>query len=81
MKKVNESDEMSFEEAMAQLEEIVQQLEAGEVPLEESIQLFQRGMELSKYCQGKLQHVEKQINLLMEENGQVTAKPFTLQEE
>ncbi|GKV68120.1 exodeoxyribonuclease 7 small subunit [Sporosarcina sp. NCCP-2716] len=56
-----ETDSMKFEEAMMQLEKIVQQLETGDVPLEDSITLYKQGMELSAFCQQKLQHAEKQL--------------------
>ena len=46
----NETLEISFEEAMAQLETIVEQLEDGDVPLEKAIDLFQQGMKLSQMC-------------------------------
>lgn len=68
--------ELTFEEAMEQLEQIVQQLEAGDVPLEKSIALFQTGMELSTLCSKKLEQVEKKIDILIDENGQVEKKSF-----
>lgn len=53
--------ERTFEEAMKQLEEIVRKLEQGDVPLEESINLYKQGMELSAQCSTKLQEAEKQL--------------------
>lgn len=73
---MEQRDELSFEEAMAQLEKIVKQLEEGDVPLEKSIALFQTGMELSKFCSQKLEHVEKKIDMLLEEDGQLQKKNF-----
>ncbi|GMB07689.1 exodeoxyribonuclease VII small subunit [Thermolongibacillus altinsuensis] len=70
---------MTFEEAMAKLEEIVQKLEEGDVPLEEAIHFFQEGMKLSKLCHDKLQQVEKQMDLILREDGQL--EPFTIQED
>ncbi|MFC4356176.1 exodeoxyribonuclease VII small subunit [Chryseomicrobium palamuruense] len=52
---------LTFEEAMKQLEEIVRRLEQGDVPLEESIDLYKKGMELSALCTTKLQDAEKQL--------------------
>ena len=67
----------SFEEAINELEEIVDKLEKGELSLDESIELFQRGMELSKYCSGKLDDVEKKISVLIEDDkGNITEKPL-----
>ena len=57
----------TFEEAMAELEEIVVKLEKGELPIDESIEYFQRGVELSRYCSKKLDEVEKRITILLEE--------------
>lgn len=60
--------EMPFDEAMLQLENIVRQLEQGDVPLENAIELYQKGMELSKLCSEKLQNAEKQLVSFMGEN-------------
>ncbi|MFQ6860744.1 MAG: exodeoxyribonuclease VII small subunit [Beduini sp.] len=53
--------EITLEEAMKRLDEIVKILEKNEEPLEESIKLFQEGMDLSKLCNDKLTHFEKQV--------------------
>lgn len=73
--------EASFEEAIQQLEEIVDKLETGEIALEKAIQLFQRGMDLSKLCHHKLEKVEKQVHLLLEEEGSLVKKPFQIEED
>lgn len=65
--------EILFNEAMEQLEEIVRQLEQGDVPLEEALTLYKRGMELSKICHGKLQSAEKQLVTMMNDaEGTIT---------
>lgn len=74
-------NEATFEESLEKLETIVDQLESGDVPLETAIQLFQDGMQLSKTCHEKLQKVEKQIHLLMEEEGELIEKDFNLEED
>ncbi|ADF41273.1 exodeoxyribonuclease VII small subunit [Priestia megaterium] len=71
--------EYTFEEAMEQLETIVNKLEEGDVPLEEAIQQFQEGMTLSKFCHDRLQHIEKQMENILREDG--TLEPFSVQEE
>lgn len=68
-----ENDTMKFEDAMMQLEKIVQQLETGDVPLEDSISLYKKGMELSAFCQNKLQSAEKQLISIVEKDGTVSA--------
>ena len=78
----DESQVISFEEAMDKLDRIVAQLEDGDVPLEKAIELFQEGMQLSQLCSSKLEQVERKIEILVEENGALTKKPFaTAQDE
>lgn len=54
-------ENMSFEEAMAELETLVGQLESGNVPLEESIKLYERGDALKKHCEKKLAEAEEKV--------------------
>jgi exodeoxyribonuclease VII small subunit len=76
MAKEKEPDKLSFEEAMDQLEQLVAKLENGDVPLEQAIDLFQEGMKLSHLCSQKLEQVERKIEMLVEENGAFSKKPF-----
>lgn len=77
----NEMQALTFEEALKQLEEIVDKLEAGEVPLEKAIDLFQEGMLLSQICSQKLDKVEQKIETLLEENGAMVVKPLEFEED
>lgn len=61
--------EMSFEEAMAALESVVGKLERGDVPLEESIALYQRGAELKAHCAAKLKDAEEKVELIRAAEG------------
>jgi exodeoxyribonuclease VII small subunit len=72
-RKGDESEETTFESAMARLEEITQQLEAGQVPLDEMIATFREGMELVSFCSEKLQEAELTLEQLLGDEGQ-TAK-------
>lgn len=54
-------EKMSFEEAMAELEQVVGQLERGDVPLEQSISLYERGAALKKRCEAKLKDAEEKV--------------------
>ncbi len=54
-------DEMSFEQAMAELERVVGQLERGDVPLDDSIRLYERGAALKKRCEAKLKEAEEKV--------------------
>lgn len=74
-----DKEEKSFEEAMKELEQIVEKLEEGDVPLEKAINYYQEGMELSKICNKKLSQVEKQMEKIVDEEG--NTEPFTIQEE
>ena len=56
--------ELSFEQALDELEALVRTMEAGELPLDASIAAYQRGAELAKYCQGKLAAAELEIRKL-----------------
>lgn len=58
--------EMKFEEAIAQLGEIVKALESGEAPLDEAISLFEKGMKLSKRCTEILERAEQKVRFLQE---------------
>lgn len=58
-----------FEEAMKRLEEIVASLEAGDLPLEESLKAFEEGMKLAKFCSEKLEEAEKKVTMLIRESG------------
>lgn len=65
--------EMSFEQAMAELEKVVGQLESGDVPLEQSITLYERGAELKKHCEAKLKSAEEKVAAItLGEDGQPT---------
>lgn len=60
------SNKKKFEDAIAELELIVNKLEKGELSLDESIEYFQKGIELSKYCTKRLDEVEKKVVILTE---------------
>ena len=70
--------EMTFEQAMSELERIVTQLERGDVPLEDSITLYERGAELKKRCEAKLKEAEQKVAAItLDEDGSVTGtKPL-----
>ncbi len=64
---------LSFEEALSRLEEVIGLLENNRCELEESLSLFQEGMELVKFCRGKLAEAEKKISILVKEAGEFVA--------
>ena len=66
-----------FEKAFQQLEKIVQRLEGEELPLDESLQLFEQGIRLSRFCHQRLEEVEKKIELILADaKGQPVTEPF-----
>lgn len=66
-----ELNNLSFEEAMTKLEEIVNKLETGDVPLEDALTNFQTGMQLSKYCQDTLNNAERTLTKMISSDGSV----------
>lgn len=71
-----EKKEMTFEEGMKALEEIVVALEKGDVPLESSMELFTKGTELSGYLQKKLDEAQVKVKKITEQNGKAVATDF-----
>ncbi|PCH96499.1 MAG: exodeoxyribonuclease VII small subunit [Gammaproteobacteria bacterium] len=71
-------ENLSFEESLGELDTIVQSLEQGELSLEESMALFERGLNLSQVSQTKLQAAEQKVKILLDENGQSQLKDFNL---
>ena len=66
-----------FETAIAELETIVSKLEQGDLALEQSLALFERGVQLSRFCHAQLEQAEKRIEIL-NERGQLTPAPSNL---
>jgi len=68
--------EVSFEDKMKRLEEIVSQIERADVELEASIKLFEEGVEISKDCQSLLDGAEKKVKALVYSGGDIEVKDF-----
>ncbi|HHT51296.1 MAG TPA: exodeoxyribonuclease VII small subunit [Eubacteriaceae bacterium] len=71
-------EERSFEENLKRIEEIVTALEEGNISLENSINLFEEGMELTKDCNEKLESIENRINILVNDNGKIKSEKFDI---
>ena len=65
-----------FEQCLERLEQIVEQLERGDIPLEQSLKLFEEGMTLSTACRKELQEAEGKVEILLKQNGKLQAEPF-----
>lgn len=69
--------ELKFEDALKRLEEIVDTLEKGGLPLERSLKIFEEGVRLSRLCNKMLDKAEKKVEILMRnDSGELEAKPF-----
>ncbi|NOU20177.1 MAG: exodeoxyribonuclease VII small subunit [Methyloglobulus sp.] len=66
----------SFEDALAELEQLVNRLERGDISLEESLQAFERGVNLTRICQKALQEAEQKVQVLIDKNGSPVLESF-----
>ena len=81
-KSVPENREKSFEEALSRLEEIVTELEEGELDLEGALEKFEEGIELSQFCARKLTQAEEKVKKLVKSaKGEFKTEPFEVEEE
>ena len=70
--------EKKFEEALEELEKVIEQLESGELSLEDSLAAFEEGVRLVKHCNHKLNEIEKKVQLLVKDKeGKLQLKSFT----
>jgi exodeoxyribonuclease VII small subunit len=67
----------SFEEALKELEEIVERMDSRQLSLEDSLQQFERGVELSRICQTSLKSAEQKVEQLVKKHGELAIEPFT----
>jgi exodeoxyribonuclease VII small subunit len=75
-----ESKTPDFEQALAELEALVERLERGDLPLDEALKTFERGVELTRHCQGSLKAAQQRVEILLKRNGQVEPEPFNMAE-
>jgi exodeoxyribonuclease VII small subunit len=70
---------MSFEDALAELEQIVRRLEAGQVKLDEAIRCYERGARLKRHCEGKLDEAQQRVDrIVVGADGAISARPESL---
>ena len=72
--------DINFEEAMKKLEGIAEELEKGDLSLDESVKKFEEGMELSKECNKIIENAEKKITILLDKDGKLEEENFTVEE-
>ena len=73
--------EVKFEEALERLNEIVENLESGDLSLDESLKVYEEGVKLIKLCTERLNEAQKKIEILVKEEGKLTTKPFITEEQ
>ena len=67
---------VDFEQALAELEAVVERLEHGELPLEEALRQFERGIELTRGCQASLRQAEQRVEILLAKSPEAAPEPF-----
>lgn len=76
-----DTDTLSFEKALEELERLVERMEEGELTLEESLRTYERGIYLSRACQRALDQAEQRIQVLTEQDGQAATTPLQRDDE
>ncbi len=69
-----------FEQSLAELESVVDRLEHGELPLEEALKQFERGIELARACESSLKQAEQRVEILLQKNPEAAPEPFAAEE-
>ena len=67
---------LNFEKQLKELEEVVANMEAGELTLEESLKAYEKGIRLTRECQASLDDAQQRIDILVERDGKLTEEPF-----
>ncbi len=67
---------LPFEAGLDELEKVVKDLEAGDLPLERSLELFEKGMSLSETCRKQLEEAETRVEMLIRKEGKIQPEPF-----
>lgn len=67
---------LDFEQSLSELQALVERLESGELPLEESLSAFEQGIRLTRDCQSALSQAEQKVQILLERDGELEEAPF-----
>jgi exodeoxyribonuclease VII small subunit len=70
-----------FERSLSELETLVERLERGDLPLDEALKAFERGVELTRHCQVSLQAAQQRVEILLKRNGQASVETFEVPED
>ncbi len=69
--------QIPFEKSLQELEQLVEHLEKGDIPLEDSLECFERGIQLTRACQKALQEAEQKVEILLQNQGNERLEPFS----
>lgn len=75
------TNSINFEKTLAELEQLVEKMEEGDLSLEDSLKYFERGISLTKACQQALSEAEQKVSILLEKDGKAKLEPFSQSEE
>ncbi len=70
-----------FEQALAELETLVERLESGDLPLDEALQTFERGVTLTRHCQGALKAAQQKVEILLKRSADAGVEPFAISDD
>ena len=74
------TESLSFDAALGELEQIVQQLEQGDLPLETALKQFERGIQLARVSKQKLEQAEQQVQILLQQGEQEKLTPYSVEQ-
>ena len=78
---MRENKTPDFEEALAELEGLVERLERGDLPLDEALKTFERGVELTRHCQSSLKSAQQKVEILLKRGNSTDIEPFSVAED
>jgi exodeoxyribonuclease VII small subunit len=78
---VRDTKAPDFEEALAELESLVERLERGDLPLDEALKTFERGVELTRHCQSSLKSAQQKVEILLKRGSSASIEPFRPEDE
>jgi len=78
---VRNNNTPDFEAALAELEALVARLEGGDLPLDEALKTFERGVELTRHCQASLKSAQQKVEILLKRGSGADIEPFSVADE
>jgi exodeoxyribonuclease VII small subunit len=78
---VRNNNAPDFEQALSELEGLVERLERGDLPLDEALKTFERGVELTRHCQASLKSAQQKVEILLKRGSSAEIEPFSVAED